>query len=343
MEEARLSRALLLALVGFWCCTLSGGGKFASASYLDELGQMSQVMSEFINAALEKVSFLAELVIESALAEQCDFNCEQADNSSATAKTIDSSSTSEGLMRVAADRIDKSEFTDAQLFLDSFEWAQGAAKKKEQKKVEEKKDGSDELEAGCSLLGFALESRDLPLAEMELCCRSYRLCYANCASSKLHCDLHYRACLTSLCRQKLLANESASCSGATQSRSPRASASWDQLDSLGFEPTASDDDDDDNDDEDDHFNHDHDQRESAKKRKRNSARRELESNQEEDEEEETNQAPNERELRRRRDKYKACKLAAKVLIIGNLAFGCQAYKLAQRQACCKWSGSTTTT
>lgn len=236
----------------------------AQATYLDEAARAGELVGQLVDALLEKVSFLCELIIESASQEQCDFS---APNS---CQQVEGKNLSDALERtkkptnsLSDNQLDELEFANVSLFLRQAErLAQRPAS----------------TTSGCKLFNLALNKADLPIEEMELCCSNYEFCYARCRAEKQVCDLEFKLCLEQECKSKFHHNH-------------QLERAHHQLEERRVEPEA----------------------------KRKDADKWPEG---------------ERETRRKRDNYKACKLATKVLIIGNLAFGCQKYKRLQAAACC---------
>lgn len=296
------------------------GGVTLVSAYLENLGQISSVMSEFVEALLEKVSFLAEIIIDSSMAEQCELSCpsESAVDESTLNKTsmemevapatISSDSKSEiNQNKLATGRYNKrswpvkaerefdaNEFTNVALFIDSLK-----QKLQIKRQVRRQSVSNGAETSACRLFNLIDVSRqDLPVVEMESCCRQFDDCYGNCAKEKLACDAEFQLCFKSLCRNKFdFRNES-----------------------LVY-----------------HYDRNH-QRDLNGQEDLNLAD-ELEELEQtganEGDSITTTKQPTAKQVKRVKDKYKACKLASKVLIIGNLAFGCQAYKEAQRAVCCR--------
>lgn len=291
---------------------LMRGGVTLVSAYLDNLGQISSAMSDFVEALLEKVSFLAEIIIDSSMAEQCELNCPSESDRDADEFNFNKSSmehaqrlasSDNGLISRPAEKgtkqegyakragwpikpkreFDANEFTNVALFIDTL-------KKRQQKR---QTSGG----ASCRLFNLIDVGRqDLPVADMELCCRQFDDCYKDCAKEKLACDAEFQLCFKSLCRDKFdFRNESLV---YHYDRNHQSDANEDQED-LELDLTS-----------------------ASEREEGNTITTE-------------HQQPTAKQVKRVKDKYKACKLASKVLIIGNLAFGCQAYKEAQRSVCCK--------
>lgn len=322
------------------------------SSYLEGIGRLSDVMSHFMDALLEKVSFLAEIVIESSLEEQClvgeKLDCAQLNqkgkNSSKFFNVDANSSGENGVVR--AEGFDKLEFNNVNLFIDSFN-----------KRNDD--DNKTQLRA-CRLFNIAVDSQDLPVARMELCCATYQSCYQQCGMKKLDCDLQFRSCLGSMCKQTFdYTNETVV---RQQHQLDRRQAI--QRDPLETEPLLEDILDPEEEEERE-FIADKgvsDGRFEEMKRGDEDRIDEHERGRREDnlnlgvEEQQGHKvkpraarngeqlpATTEWQVKRMKDKYKACKLATKVLIIGNLAFGCQSYKQSQWSACCITGNSDSST
>lgn len=177
----------------------------AKSAYLDELGQMSQVMRKFVDALLEKVSFLAEIVIESAMEEHCEANC-PADMVSLANLSLDFSERPADVIRRRRSRrnvYDPSEFTNEAAFIRAL----NEPAKRTIRQVNEVKEGEDEeeekeRESACRLFSFSIKQRDLPAVEMESCCLEFASCYSSCNKQKQVCDSRFQSCLALLCRSK---------------------------------------------------------------------------------------------------------------------------------------------
>lgn len=301
----------------------------AQAAYLDDVGQMSHVMSEFIELLLDKVSFLAEIVIESSLEEDCQSSCSrpatEANNGSKAAALVE-----------PLDRHDGDEFRGAQMWYQpSTTKSSGGAS------------NGAERSPGCRLFGLSLEQRDLPVSGMESCCLDLDLCYGQCGTTKTTCDSTFRACLRSMCKLKFdYMNDSLVSSAIHELRRREASL---QL-AAQYEPLVDDADleeeqlygllDSDinpnNGEEMEQLNRGQNEERLLRRHTENASmggavgseqggRRGPAA---------ASAEPDERERKKLKDKYKACKLASKLLIIGNLAFTCQTYRQMQRLACC---------
>lgn len=280
----------------------------ASASYLDQIGPMSQIMNEFVNSLLEKISFLAEIIIESSLAEQCDIlDCQLANNNNSNNLVNDLN------WSVDKNLFDEREYTNVDLFIKSFNGNMASAKQN-----------------GCKLFCLDIERRDLPVGDMEVCCGSFHSCYNKCGNKKLDCDLEFRQCLSSICKQKY------------DYTNVKVLRKYHQLNRrhaplFADEPLADDVEGEGGWEE---------EPEVVKEKEMNNYVNELDEdelygsiNRDKSNQNDKREALQGGEFDRYttkslKDKYKACKLATKVLIIGNLAFGCQAYKQSQQRACC---------
>jgi len=252
-----------------------------SASYLEEIGRLSHSVNLFVDALLEKVSFLADIVIESSMEEQCQISC----SADLEPKLV---------ARIRANRFDGSEYTSIGLFVNDYIKA-----------------NDQQADDGCKLFGFSLEPRDLPVGEMEICCRAFKLCYSDCTREKFACDLEFRECLKAMCKKQFDYRNESLVRIHEQTRREAASSM------LPTEPIA-----DDLEEEVHEFAEEQDQRdESAGGGGQTHADQSAQ--------------PSEMQVRRLKDKYKACKLASKVLIIGNLAFSCQVYRRLQFGKCCQ--------
>lgn len=313
----------------------------ARADYVDQIGQLSNLMSKFVDSMLEKVSFLAEIIIESALLEQCDAPIECTTSQSTPTTTLASSSTAstaetinnadsdavaiasetatmderEVVRRLIANKtFDRLEYDNAELFrsqlVGDYEEPQPTA-------------GEQASKRSCKLFNLIdLSRNDLPVSEMEECCEAYGDCYGTCGSKKADCDTKFFDCLKDLCTQKFdYTNKTL----VRKVRSAQLSSTQSAADEP-FEPLA---DDLISGDSDDIYADDNGQDEDAwpptkfdglrpSKRSAPAAER---------------TGSERRDVQSLRDRYKACRLASKILILGNMAFGCQSYKRAQRRAC----------
>ena len=253
-----------------------GGALLVSAIYLEEVGRFSQVLSAFVDALLEKVGLLAEIVIESSMDEQCApfiGDCASSNNNNNSGAPSRWMNTMPATTTAATTTTSKGEHEREESQFGAEESLRG------------------EPSGQCSFLGLPIEPADLPVAAMAACCATFDGCYARCGRPKLSCDAEFRACLMAICKQKfdhknqtILAAELARIRLAEQRNelAPDDDNSEPELDGLSDSSRMG-----------------------------------------------------SRELQSLRDKHKACRLASKVLIIGNLAFGCRNYKRRQRFACCR--------
>lgn len=321
------------------------GIRSASAGYLEDAGKLSYMLNELIDQLLEKISFLADMVIESSMDEHCmPVSCQP----ETTIKPTQSAATSEpSRHRRESDPIGftsgSSSGTTASPNLgpklDELEYDNSERYKRQfAARMQAQNSGEPQTsDAYCKLFNMAVGKQDLPVEDMEICCARYNGCYSLCGNSKLDCDIEFRSCLTQVCRQKF------DYTNATViKRNLRSLKAYEE------DEEQEDDDDDDDDDvgidnrveEPDNDNEafepfdvtpdsGNDEFQSGSKRRRSAKTPSAEQ-------------ISQRDSRRLKDKYKACKLANKVLIIGNLAFGCQAFKKAQWTACCSQSSSNNT-
>lgn len=289
---------------------LMSGGATVASGFLQDVGQFSQMMSEFVDALLEKVSFLAEIIIDSSMSEQCEFTCasipEDAIPNNGTFMELGGARP--GRNRIffkREDQFDADEFNvDVHTFIESLKQS------KRQKR---------QADSNCRLFNLIDVSRqDLPVGEMELCCKQFHDCYDQCNKQKLACDAELQVCFNSLCKDKfnyknmtLVYHYNQHLMFAKERDNPQnepLTINQDPLDADSADELAVVDEKSDN-------------------------KGEPKTSEREQEEDKWKQ-PNVKQVKRVKDKYKACKLASKVLIIGNLAFGCMSYKEAQRAACC---------
>lgn len=316
---------------------LNHGIRLAKASYLEDAGKLSYMLNELIDKLLEKISFLADIVIESSTKEHCvPISCEDTTiiNTNNMGKFDD---------RSGSPILDELEYDNSALYLRQFA---------DRMKILESEKENGKGRASCKLFNLALGRRDLPVSDMEVCCTKYEICYSNCSSKKLDCDLQFRECLNFVCKSKFDYTNSTLASKYRRS--------------IQFEAPEALDDEEDSEEEIDDFDmvkNDIDEGRSnddtiesglgvKERSKRKRKRRNWDPNNvnlgegEEGGEEhgqdihEDREPLNPRETRQMKDKYKACKLANKILIIGNLAFGCQTYKQTQWISCC--NNKTTT-
>lgn len=306
--------ALVIAIVILMPAERFGGRMIgfttlSAASYLDDFGQLSSVMNEFVDALLEKVAFLAEIIIDSSMSEQCEFTCSPS-NSEVLNKTLmelgltranddyfNGQIKRAGLNFKKEDKYDSDEFTNAGLFIDSLKQS-----KKQKRQLNEENNN-------CRLFNLIdLSRQDLPIGDMESCCKQYNGCYADCNKEKLACDAEFQLCFKLLCKERFDYRNSSLVYQYHQqfTKLQQTQLNW---------PLSINDDDLDSMDE--------------ISKEENVASRQQQHN-----EQEKWDQPNAKQVKRVKDKYKACKLASKVLIIGNLAFGCMSYREARRDACC---------
>lgn len=295
----------------------ASGVILASADYLDQIGQLSNMMNKFVDLLLEKVSFLAEIIIESALIEQCDVNID----CSKTNSLIDDE---DDLLRQLIENktFDRLEYENADLFRTQLIRSSAGMQD----------DGGANAKNGrahCKIFNLIdLDRDDLPASEMDTCCESYTSCYRRCGSKKFDCDMRFWDCLKGLCTIKY------DYTNKTLVRSQRDTAS-ESADEFPAEPMV---DIDDNEVYDNYLDDGGDDgmqsvdslfgRMSPAVARHQRVPRLVQTDQDQSQN-------HRRDVKRMRDRYKACRLASKILIIGNMAFGCQSYKRAQRRACCR--------
>lgn len=264
----------------------------ASGAYLDSIGQLTNVLNEFINSLLEKVSFLAEIVIESALNEDCrspiEWQSAEALGRSCLRYERGHNLSSAGQFVLSRDQFDEQEFKNMDAFLAPYLLEEGHFA-----------DGQPQR-TGCKLFTFDIGKRDLPVDDMTQCCDQFGACYGQCNQTKLACDLQFRQCLRHICKLNF-DYKNATLVELNRSRLTKRDLLEDQYEPLAGEETGP--------------------AESAP--------------QQDGPAEGPDEADTRTTAKRLRDKYKACKLASKLLIIGNLAFGCQNYKQSQWRACCR--------
>lgn len=278
-------------------------------SHLDAISRLTTLINHLVDALIDKATFMAEIVIESAQSEQCEASCYSGagltNRSSLLLTASEAKRMNESMKEVQLD--------NRRFLIDSL--SQANKELNSDRGINDK----DNMATDCSMFNVALDSRDLPVEEMKYCCRDRTECYAKCGSDKLACDAKFHSCLKSLCKEKFdYQNKTVVYQFNKQLYS--------RPDSTG-EPSMVDVDLNDRDlvfdDEDERLR----------------GRGDASNDDVDDEEEEalyksSRTSSNRRTTKQRlRDKFKACKLASKVLIIGNLAFACQAYKQAQWLGC----------
>lgn len=276
------------------------GIRLAASSYLEDAGKLSYMLNELIDQLLEKISFLADMVIESSMDEHCvRLSCKLQEQPQDTQSSD---------RRLKSAQLDELEYDNSARYMAQLEARMAASESESNGNVNQR----------CRLFSLVIEKDELPVSDMELCCSQYHECYSRCGSPKLDCDQQFRDCLTQVCRNKFDYTNS-----NVTSRFRRSI--------LDFDEGESDEDEREKEEEEDE---DEEAQESSwsMKRRRETQAADVESdlNSQDIDDDKLNS----RESRRLKDKYKACKLANKVLIIGNLAFGCHAYQKAQRLSCC---------
>ena len=336
-----------------------GGARVVAASYLDQVGQLTQVMNEFVEALLEKVSFLATIVIESSLAEECtapiggpkEEPTGGAGRREKCLKLMDSmhlSGAKDG--HHSNQKLDRSMFDE--LEFKNLNHFVGAYNKQLLSGQRNGTTGSGLGGGGCKMFSLEVNPSDLPVGAMELCCAHFSGCYATCGRPKLSCDEQFRDCLRQMCRNEFDYNNATVVRRQRRLERRRAplfsgiepmAAELDESDDLepveegeeseGAAAAAAE---------------EEEQEEGAQSGPEvEAASAELKPMEAEEErlyEELDSERKRKRQTsgdeqmsrtgKRLRSKYKACKLASKMLIIGNLAFGCQHYKELQVRACC---------
>lgn len=292
---------------------LMSGVTTVASGFLQDIGQFSQMMSEFVDVLLEKVSFLAEIIIDSSMSEQCEFTCaslgDVVPNNGTFMDLGDASSGRNRIFLKREDKFDADEFNvDVRTFINSL------VHNKRQKRQ------SGQMDSNCRLFNLIDVSRqDLPVGEMESCCKQFHDCYDQCNKQKLACDAELQVCFSSLCKERfnyrnmtLVYHFHQHPMFAKERNNPRnepQSINHDLLDADSVDELAIVD-------------------------GKSDSNLGPKTSEQEHEKEDKRDQPNAKQVKRVRDKYKACKLASKVLIIGNLAFGCMSYKEAQRAVCC---------
>lgn len=295
------------------------GNLLVSAIYLEEVGRFSQVMSNFVDSLLDKVGFLAEIVIESSMDEQCEFSLAAAAAAAEDGQPERNSSSSPSLGCFAKNKNNNNDSTktmptiqktieprwmnttignvgqdDADLggLKQTLAADKSAAEARGRQKRQQQRRG----EKVCRFLGLPMQNNDLPVAGMAECCAQFEGCYSSCGQQKLACDSEFRACLRSICKQKFdPKNETILREETKRMREARQQ----QPDDDSMDLLQDEDDDDDSNNGGENIGE-----------------------------------PSAGEVKSIKDKYKACRLAGKVLIIGNLAFGCRNYRRHQFEACC---------
>jgi len=353
-----------------------GGGLvlLASGSYLEQMGQMSQVMNEFVDALLEKVSFLATIIIESSIMEECVpvgfsfgakektlpstkldggsgveaegggngggnsggngasqrddcrriFGVEEEEKLLGAQNGSQSGGSSGTIERSLFDEM---EYKNLDLFLGHYE---------ERLK-------SEQQQSGCKVFTLDIGQQDLPVGSMESCCHNFGQCYAKCGHPKRKCDEQFRTCLREICWQNF--NPKNETLLRMEQRGGHHLGRRHAMGDFDAEPLLQEDDQppdgpeeqgaaagEELEDDEDRLYAELDAERRAERRKRRAAEGKQ---QEEEEEEDDEEEPISSWVQKRlRDRYKACKLASKLLVIGNLAFSCQHYKEKQARACC---------
>lgn len=382
--------------------------QFASANYLEQAGRISQMVNQLIDRLLEKISFLADLIIESSLEEHCEpvkcnSNNNELINQSSNDANNDIGSDSARKMSVIDEPkmvkklLDKLEYENTDYYINLFKARMDMLQRQQEEQQAESKQQSTSSSSGaCKLFNLPLGSSELPVVSMENCCKQYSSCYGQCGQTKHYCDDQFRLCLSTICREKfdytnhsvvvrharyvrslnmavaeaeedleeeLAANGMSGLNKPAMDNEEFVENSYNYEtkpieDSEDFAAIAADGDDifdqsslhDSPNDEADSENAAESSSESRRRRrrrKRSIAKINNNNNNENEPEDLQNKVKDndndnanllwsfsEREQKQVRDKYKACKLASKILIIGNLAFGCHAFKQAQFSACC---------
>lgn len=342
----------------------------ANASYLEDVGRLTEVMNQFVDVFLEKVSFLAEIIIQSAMEEQCSIGeqieCQpDGDKKRGSSKSPYGDNMALDSIVEDGEKFDKLEYTNLTSFVKSIKAAD--IEPSSPSSSSSFNNDNNKRSSSCKLFNFAVEKQDLPVNSMEICCSNFENCYTECGKKKLDCDLQFQQCLKSMCKQNF---------DYTNETLLQQMHHVLRRDALMNEPLASDDDSDDlddsegRDDDDDAYDEDeeNDNEEGDGKGESNETKRSAKRCKGSASSETNNKSAgeeklaafkarkgkgggkgelggergkrdasievNSRQVKRLKDKYKACKLAIKVLIIGNLAFGCQTYKQSQWSACC---------
>lgn len=296
----------------------------ANGAYLEDMAQFSHALASLIDLLLEKVNFLTELVIDAALEENCDFRCLDKNETSNLTKTgaivVDELfARQKGEQILQKLQFDVNSNNDKQNFEDivkSFD-------------LENKLKDSFE---GCKVFNLNVEASDLPSAQMENCCKEARKCYATCGNIKLNCDLQFQDCLKVHCKQRFGLNQNnlnQFNNNDNNKQNVQRNEKYNQYVSDELYAVDIDDDDDKNDDDDDQIDK---QIESSIHQSDKQKERDKNTKQKNKDKLDTIQKKQiEKDLAA---KYKACRLASKILIIGSLAFGCQQFQRAQTNACC---------
>lgn len=282
-----------------------------SSNYLADVAQFSRAFGRFIDLMLDKVNLLAELVVEMSLDEQCALQCGAATTTTVAADAAPQEAAVARLGEQLAAKLEASrEFKDARALLSQVNLG---------KRVSQLDEAPH-----CKLLNLNVEARELPVPEMAQCCGAVRACYATCGASKLACDLTFQHCLTSACN-----------STQAQSAVRKRRALFDSDDDA--EPKVSDGELDDDESaptsaapSTTHSTPEADEEldSVAERRRRETARKQSPPDLE--------PSPALAGKEEARAKLRACRLAGKVLQIGNLAFGCQQFKLQQDASkCCE--------
>lgn len=301
----------------------------AHGSQFDAAARLSLVMSGLVDALIDKVNFLAEIVIESSMEEECEASCKMANKISLTETTAEEKKVFSKSNR--ENKFDINELGNLKIFFNSF--------KNDSSTLLSDDDNNLGQFDDCHIFNIKINSKDLPIDEMKFCCKDKRICYNSCGKDKKkECDLNFQSCLKGLCKQRfdytnktLVQRYKMAMKIKRQMESSMLNNNnnnkQDGINSKDFEALELIDLDED----------------SIHYSERIIINDEVDYDEKEEEEEDENKSNKEsianglkRTIKNRlKDKYKSCKLASKVLIIGNLAFGCQAYKAAQWSSCCK--------
>lgn len=337
-----------------------GHVQLAAASYLEDAGRLSRMLNQLIDQLLEKVSFLADLIIESSLEEQCAaVKCEAG---SSPTQSTSNASTDDPLIHpkiLEAHRLDHLEYENSHKYIKQFrERMERMLQNRGSAEIDDNGEPSM-VSNHCKLFNLPIGKSELPVSNMESCCKEYNSCYSRCGISKLFCDDQFRVCLGLVCKEKFdYTNESLVIRHARYVRSGQSSEGGEELSEEGDE-LLEDLEDDVTDSDTGQFSKngaaiEHQQRRDKRasitmnepgletEEDKRPSGSEIISDTTSDANESSSSTGKsvtadevgEREKKQVKDKYKACKLANKVLLIGNLAFGCHAYKQAQWLACC---------
>lgn len=273
-----------------------------SAGYLQNAAHFSQTLTTFLDLLFDKINFLAELVIEAANEDDCLPACASSSSISTTTTNTNSEQHTHKQALKAGD-----EYTYH---------ADIAVRTDKRRRLAQDFDG-------CRIFNLNVESRDLPAPEMQVCCSQAHSCYATCGSQKRACDSDFQQCLANTC--ELLKSpasrtrRSAAAAAAADDNEPTVDPSEVDEEESGGMPSSEEFDEADLDKS--SGNEDDGSDDSKKKRRKRS------------QDNNTTDIKAEQETRQvdadARGRFKACRLAAKVLVIGNLAFGCQQFRRAQ--------------